>query len=108
MSFWNSVWPHVLDALKSFRPDTAAAHALVPVVSATAKLRRKAKPRGRFPAVAALADIAAVLASAKLASALHDFAHGADGSINLHLKAALLLSLLFVAISAIRNDYTLA
>lgn len=108
MSFWNSAWPHVLDALKSFRPDTAAAHALVPVISATAKLRRKAKPRGGFSALAAFIDMAAVLASAKLASALHDFAHGADGGINLHLKAALLLGLLFVAISAIRNDYTVA
>jgi putative colanic acid biosynthesis UDP-glucose lipid carrier transferase len=110
VSFWNSALPQLFDALRSFRPDTAPAHALVPVVSATARLRRKAKqPRGRFSVLAALVDVAAILVSEALASSLHDFAHGATGgSINLHLQTAFLLGLLFIAISAIRNDYTIA
>jgi Undecaprenyl-phosphate glucose phosphotransferase len=110
VSFWNSTLPNLFDALRSFRPDTTAAQAFVPIASAVAKSKKRTKqPRGRFSALAALVDFAAILVASAIAGALHDFAHAQLGMrLNFHLQMSCLLALLFVAISAMQNDYSIA
>lgn len=110
MSFWNSALPNLFDVFRLFRADTAAAHAFLPAASAGTKLRKKAKlTRGGFSIFAALVDALAILVSAAIAAALHNLAHSDLGeSIDLHLQMSLLVTLLFVAVSAFRNDYAIA
>ncbi len=82
----------------------------MPAALAGTKLRKKTKPiRGGFSAFVALVDVLAIFLSAAIAAAIHNVAYGELGNrINLHLWTCFLVSALFIAINALRDDYAIA
>ncbi|MGO9134041.1 MAG: exopolysaccharide biosynthesis polyprenyl glycosylphosphotransferase [Methylovirgula sp.] len=90
-----------------FRADTPASQTIAQEAFSATKARKRRGPiRNRFFLIAALADICAIFASTVIASLLHHFAYR-NLALDFHLQMCLLVSFLFVAISAMGDDYAI-
>lgn len=107
MSLWNNSLPDLSEIVRLFRSETEAKHAFAPESFAARMRKRTATIRSGFFIAAALIDMMAIFLSGLTAAFLHHRVYS-HLPLDLHLWMCLLISFLFVTISALGNDYEIA